>query len=823
MTSNNSESKPGGERLLHIAIGASRQALLWENKAVTWEEFLSRCRTPIVTRETKAEYAAMSRDDRGKAKDVGGFVGGYLLGGQRKKSNVTCLSLATLDIDEGTPDTWDIIRKAVPYAALLYSTHSYTPDNPRYRLIIPFTRDISPSEYAPVCRRITAKIDAAAGKRLFDETTYAVGRLFYWPSVSKDATLVYEVQDGPFCDPDDLKHEPLNAAEQAIVDTTIPEVFYNGTLEDPRKKRGIIGAFCTVYSVQQAIAEFLPTTYLPTRDPRRYTLAEGSTQGGLIIYDNLFAYSFHAHDIAAKHCYNAYDLVRVHLFGTDKVRSEKKMNDLALSDSKVKALVIEQQLKSAKDDFNDIINTTSSNADKAGRNTATAKVGKSTWQEELEVDKRGRIISSARNIQLILEKADEFKNKFWYNAFSGEYVAEGILPWSRNKSTVTDADMSNLRVYLENKFGITGKDKIYDVFVAVCTKHRRNPVQDYFNSLQWDGVSRLDKLIIDYIGAEDLPLYRAMTRKHFTAAVARVFEPGCKYDYCLILIGKEGIGKSTLFDVMGGDYYTDSVRSLDGKDAEEILKQKVVVELSELSAIKRNTVEDIKSFISRRVADIRAPYGRITEKVPRHVIFCGTTNEELFLKGDTGNRRFWCIKCDEAKRKNNNIREALLRDRDQLWAEAVYRYKTGEELYLSEDMETEARQWQAKLNDDNDDPVLAALNEYLDIKLPSDWENYDLPARKIWIAGRRNGSNLVQGDEERQTFCVREFMEEALGMPITDKSYKSTARKVGRWMSNMPGWERSEQNIIRTKNYGRQKYWINSKAKILKHDKDDDL
>lgn len=799
-TTCNNDNKPDGGRLLHIAVGSSRLALFWENKAVSWGEFLRICKTPIITRETTAQYAAMTKEQRGEVKDVGGFVGGYLIDGKRKKEKVSSLSMATLDIDEGTPDTWSKVREAIPYAALLYSTHSYTPEAPRYRLIIPFSRDISAGEYEPVCRRLTAKIDAAAGRELFDKTTYAVGRLFYWPSVSCDARLIYETQEGPYCDPDALKAEPLAPAAQAVADETPPAAPYVGELGNPRQKSGIIGAFCAEYSIQAAIAAYLPDVYLPTNIPDRYTLKEGTTKGGLVIYDNLWAYSFHSHDVASGHCYNAYDLVRVHLFGNDN-RSIEKMNELALKDTRVRRRVVSQRAQEARQDFSDIPISEEKKKDDAAP-------AMQQWWQALDLDKRGNIKSTARNIRIILQCAPELAGKLWYNSFSREYIISGDLPWPRDREPVTDADMSNLRVWLEERFGVTGKDKIDDAFVAVCTEHRRNPVRDYFNSLRWDGNNRLDRLIIDYVGAIDNELTRLMTRKHFTAAVKRVFEPGCKYDYCLILKGTEGIGKSTLFDVMGGDYFSDSVRSIDGKDAEEVLKRKVIVELAELAALKKNTVEELKAFITRRVADVRAPYGRITERIPRHVVFCGTTNEELFLKGDTGNRRFWIINCNAALRKYDNMRDALTQDRDQLWAEAVYRYKAGETLYLSKEMEVQARQLQREYNDENDDPLLPLLNEFLDTLLPDDWANFELPTRRLWLSSRRDGSNVVQGHNPRRTFCVREFMEEVLNLPFTDKNYRTVARKVSRWMNNMPDWEYKSDGILRNKIYGRQRFWI---------------
>lgn len=276
-----------------------------------------------------------------------------------------------------------------------------------------------------------------------------------------------------------------------------------------------------------------------------------------------------------------------------------------------------------------------------------------------------------------------------------------------------------------------------------------------------------------------------MTRKHFTAAVARVMDPGCKYDYCLIIAGAEGIGKSTLFNVMGGDWFSDSLVTMEGTKGMEQARNGWVIELPELGSIKRSDVEQVKAYISRQNDMYRPAYGSVMESHPRQCVFCGTTNETYFLKGETGNRRFWVIEVDAKYRKYPDFRAALQADRNQLWAEAVQRYKDGEKLALSDSLEEAAKKRQQQFNDNCDDPLQGLVQEFLDMKLPTDWNTWDLNRRRAYI---KNPDPLDEtGVEIRTKVCAAEFLCEMMGINISDKGYKYEARRVNKVLDDL-GW-----------------------------------
>lgn len=788
---------------LDIATAHSRLSKKWKNKKWKWSELVARCSETKRTGESVKEYLKMSREEQSDVKDVGGFVGGYLSGGIRKTANVMWRSVATLDIDYGTPDVWDDFTMQFGFAAMIYSTHKHTADKPRYRLVFPLNRSVKPAEYEPLCR----KIAAAVGIDLFDITTYQLPRLFYWPSTSRDGDYFFEVQDGPACNvdeilatyvnPQDVSEWPVSSREGDIIAHEIRKA------GDPLEKPGLIGAFCRAYTIEDVIDKFLTDTYEKTAAEGRYTYKMGSVAGGLVCYEGKFAYSHHETDPASRQLCNAFDLCRIHLFGvhdegskiTDITRlpSYLKMQDFAAADKTVRVLLTKERRADAENDFAGV--DLPGNEDSAAPNT--------DWMANLEYDRKGAIKSTAKNIICILENDPLLAGHIRHDLFSGfDLVANG-LPWDKKATMWGNRDDANLRIYLEENYGVTGKDKIKDAKDAVLTRRRVHPIRDYLNSLTWDGVPRLETLIIDYIGAKDTPLNRAMTRKHFTAAVARVMNPGCKYDYCLIIAGAEGIGKSTLFSVMGGDWFNDSLVTMEGKSGMEQAQGGWVIELPELGSIKRSDVEQVKAYISRQDDTYRPAYGTVVEKHPRQCVFCGTTNEEYFLKGDTGNRRFWVISVSSSLKKYSDMRAALIADRDQLWAEAVEYWRQGEPLYLPANLETEARQRQAEYNDDSDDPLKDMLKGYLDMKLPGEWQTWDLKRRRSYISDPDPLD--ATGTEVRERVCAAEFICERLGRDMGDKEYKYLARKVCKMMDDLPGWERVSSTKHAAALYGIQK------------------
>ena len=295
-----------------ISTGSSRNAIDWTPKEVSWERFRRKLETPRVTSETMQEYAAMSRPEKVEVKDIGGFVGGTVEG-RRKKETIRDRTMITLDADYADRRFWPRVCELFDCALLLYSTHSHTPEHPRFRLVIPLSHAVDVVQYGAIAR----KIAAMTGIECYDATTAEVNRLMFWPSISRDAEYIYQYQDGDFLDPEDILelYDDWSDSESWPKFKDEDKVQAgNGKRPDPRKKPGMVGAFCRAYPVSSAIDAFLSDIY-EMESEGVYTFAHGTTANGAKVFDDdTELHSFHDHD-PAKGQHNAYDLVRIHKFG----------------------------------------------------------------------------------------------------------------------------------------------------------------------------------------------------------------------------------------------------------------------------------------------------------------------------------------------------------------------------------------------------------------------------------------------------------------------------------------------------------------------------
>jgi predicted P-loop ATPase len=781
---------------LDIALGRSRRELNWKNRQMQWSEIVNKVCTTHRTAETHAEYMAAKKGRQDEIKDVGGFVGGYLANGKRGAGRVSHRQLITLDADYADGSFWDVFTVLFSCAGLIYSTHKHTPDKPRLRLIIPLSREVFADEYEAIARKVAGTMDI----ELFDPTTFQPERLMYWPSTSKDGEYVFQFQDGPWLDADEILSQYVNWKDSSEwpVSEKVNAIIARGIKKqgDPLEKSGVIGAFCRSYTIHEAIETFLGDIYEPCTVEGRYTYKEGSTAAGLITYDDKFAYSHHGTDpVSGKLC-NAFDLVRIHKFGLQdedakpgtvsvKLPSFLAMQDLSRKDNRTKNLLISEKLEDAKKDFAGIeiedVEPEKLDAD-----------GNPEWHKYLDVDRKGNIRPTINNVAVILENDVLLKGKFTTDDFRKKKMVTGNLPWRKltlDAPYVKDQDEQNLIKYLEKVYDISVRANIKDAFDTHLDAFSFHPVRDYLNSLEWDGISRVDTLLIDYLGAEDTPYTRMVTRKTLLGAVARVFHPGIQFDQVLTLVGKQGIGKSTLIKKLGGDWYSDSFGNIQNKEAMENIQGVWIMELGELAGLKKVEVESIKHFITKKDDSFRPAYGRNVVVYKRQCIFIATTNNKDFLRDPTGNRRFWPVDVyviSPGKDLFTELDETVV---GQIWAEAMQLYSEDKYLDLPEDLKEYAEKVQEEHSIIND--MKGIIEQYLDTLLPVDWDEKTIAERRNFLNYRDDISEV--GIMRRTQVCVPEIWCECYKKEKGDMSRNNT-KEIHDVMRNMPGWKPAKSN-----------------------------
>lgn len=781
-----------------IAIGKTRRTKHWKNVKTSWRNLVKKLSDTTYTLETFAEYISFGKERQSDIKDRGGFVGGYLDEGGRHPQNVKFRQLLTLDIDYAPYNFWQRFTLLYDYSAILHSTHKHSKKSPRYRLIVPLDRRVSAEEYEAIARKFAGSF----GINLFDPTTFQPERLMYWPTTAKDGEFIFEDQDGAYLCADDILDSyedwtniydwPRPDSEKESVRTSLKKA---GT---PAEKPGLIGAFNRAFPISLAIEEFLSDVYEPTSFDDRYTYAEGSGAAGAIVYgEDEFLFSHHSTDPVQGVLCNSFDLVRLHKFGhedTDdgakeitKRRSYKLMSDFAAEISDVVKQIARVRLPSEV--FDDTYN------DK--------------WLGSLTVDKYGQYEATIPNFYKILSNDVNMRGRFKTDLFNMRPVVCLPVPWNaeaEGTKDLEDGDEAAVRHYLEDFYGIYHATKCKDAMDIVLNENTFHPVRDYLGALDWDGLKRLDTLLVDYLGAVDTQFVRLATRKAFVAAVARIMQPGIKFDYTLTLVGPEGIRKSTLPAKMGGQWFSDTFIGVEGKESYEQLHGVWIMEIAELSSIRKADAEPVKLFLAKQEDRFRPAYGHRTSTYKRQNIFIGSVNDYSFLKDNNGNRRFWPVDVSGFGRLDMDEMPV-----DEIWAEACLYYKHGEKLYFDADVEEDARTAQ-QAHTESDERAGLVYN-YINVPLPKGWEKMGVFERRSYL----NDSSQIakEGENKRVSLCAAEIWSEVFHGEIKQMTPYNT-RDIHKIMSKIPGWEMTDKNITFPL-YGRQRTYTRVDASLTHH------
>ncbi|TPQ46736.1 P-loop ATPase, partial [Prosthecomicrobium hirschii] len=405
------------------------------------------------------------------------------------------------------------------------------------------------------------------------------------------------------------------------------------------------------------------------------------------------------------------------------------------------------------------------------------------WAGRLRLDLSGTPERNEANVITALTADEAFAGALVFDEFRQEIVVNRRLPWDEHDHARTrawsDADDVRCAEWLQRREINVAPVVVGRSVAAVARDIRVHPVRDYLRALRWDGVPRLERWTLDYLGADDTALARAFGSLWMISAVARVMRPGAKVDHMLILEGPQGARKSSALKTLAGaDWFTDELAEIGSKDAAQQMRGIWIIEIAELDAIGRAEVSRIKAFLTRTVDRYRPPYERYVVEVPRQCVFAGSVNPDTYLRDETGNRRFWPVRCGRIDLV------ALARDRDQLWAEAVARFDAGAIWWL-------------------DDPALiAAASAEQEARYQSDaWD--DLIEAWLTTETRRVNRGYNGYDDWRH-----ETVERA--SPLADVSVGEILREAigiepGRWTKfdqmrvaaylKANGWERYQRRL----------------------------
>ena len=794
-------------RPLSITTAQGRTGPTWTRQAATWEQIAESLRTPYKKSLTIEQYRQIdSADKKGWAKDGPCFVGGRLSSTtKRGKKTLIDRDLIVLDADSIKPDGrsatgLSMLQLAVcglGYAFAIYTTPTHTPQKPRARVVFPLSRSVSAQEYEAIARWIANRVDPAVGDpdrgaAIFDATTYEPERLMYYPAIFGNSQF-YEIDNFnagaagfPAIDADAVlaTYGPENGWADCsrwpgLSGQKIAEHRRFGQLKvSPLKASNPwVRAFCTEYNVREAINEFLPDKYTFDANDKPQLIG-ASRADGCLMFDyadgapedfakDQFFVSYHNTDPTQGQEVNAFDLVRIHLFGDKDKDVDPHTNATARPSFRLMVDMIKEKAPqcvdlaarfttntptTAQDDFNAVPRT-------LGRLPVGSPADGEDWRTGADLtDVKGVWQSTAENVKLIIRNDPALCGRIGKDVFSGNRICVRPLPWDVEKNVLVKpgesiwneygADDAQLRNYLTKNYGIKGEKIIADGLTIAADLNQFNSVAEWLDGLEWDGEKRLETLLIDFFGVIDdkAGYVRAATRKMLMAAVRRArLEIGetYKFDNVLTFIGAQGAGKSTFFKRLlqtKPTLFSDQMKSLDDKNKDNQIAMQgfLIMELGEMNALRKADRDAAKKVITAEVDTYREPYATVATNHPRRCVLVGTGNVYEFLNDPTGGRRFWPIDIpvDFKKRRTKSIWEDLTREySEQVWAEAVQFANTTERT----DMDTPellkaAAEAVESHNEEN--PLLEDIREFLGRQIPADW-NAVASGKPVWSLEKR--------------------------------------------------------------------------------------
>ena len=418
-------------------------------------------------------------------------------------------------------------------------------------------------------------------------------------------------------------------------------------------------------------------------------------------------------------------------------------------------------------------------------------------QDKMILTDKGAIKSNSPLNVLVSFKADDQLSIYLkHNDFSQEHellkdikIGNTVL----KKGELPSNFDSVVKVYFESILGVAySSQAMLDGMETFFSERSYNPVIDYMERAQekWDGRQRINRMLQVYLGADDIPLVSKIAQMWLVGAVAKVYDPYVKFDYVLDLVGGQGVGKSTLLQKLGGDWYTDSVTDFANKDNYDIMLKSLIVNDDEMVASNRMSFAETKAFISKTSLRYRKPYMKRTEEFAKNFILARTTNQKEYLKDKTGERRFLPVMANTSAQVKHPM-EIESETIEQIWGEAVTIYKSGVDLMFDEETEDELNIYRERFM--YRDEVELQVLEYLDMPVPENWQNWSIQQQHQYTSKYfDNSSDFEEGSKKLMKVSTREIMYNLFMRSSNDKKLST---KINMIMDNHPDWEKGQFRI----------------------------
>lgn len=762
-----------------IFTAPKRDSRHWSRGTVTWGEIVSWMDSPGDQKES-GNYLlgtlekTTTMHDRARPDEL---CTNY----HRRKQAVVSRSAITLDVDHPADGFAEGVELAFPYAVIIHTTYSSTPSEPRYRLIIPVDRELRPDEYITASNAIMQMLGDG-----FDRSSQEPERYMFRPAAQKAGWFQHWVVDG---DPAPVEWL-LESFEEDLRAKPMPSAGRNK--RDPFEIEGTIGAFNKAYEDLDLLIETYELPYEKV-DEDRYHLVGATSQAGMgPVRDTagLF-YSHHANDPAFGKTCSAFDLVRLHHYGhldddvdpstpVNKMPSQLAMLEEAVVDHRVVAQLVGLDFAAEMDELAE---------------TDDGEGAAVDWRSRLRLAPRtGAMLDVIKNWDLILQH-DPALETIYYNQMSLSPEARW-LPWRDNlddQPEIQEYDRLEFQDYVERSYGVRPPRGRTDALLDIkAGRNPLNPVKDYLLGLEWDGNPRLETCLP---GVKVTDFTRRVARMSMMAAVARMMDPGCKWDHTLVLYGDEGLGKSWWINRMAKGH-SSSLGRIDSKDTLLIMQRSWIMVADEGHSLKKADSDAMKEFLTETKDVFRMPYAKETLPHPRRCVIWSTTNDETFLRRQRGNRRFLIVECSEKVDFDKFTTEYI----DQVWAEAVALYKSGEqELWLDDDASVEAAIERERFVEE--DSLAGIIQEFLDQLVPMDWWSKSPEQRVAWMSDRDQGFE-PEGDVQSNRTCSMQIWVEALGRRKGDHR-RVDLLEITEAIKRVPGWV-VEEGRHRVPGYGPQ-------------------